>query len=114
MIKDREAFDALIAVGYTGGGIGLAFYAARVLIEREHGSLRKFVVGAVEAALVGVAVMWALEGMSLTVGVKGFICGVFSYCAPDVLRAIRLVFAGIASDPVAWVARVRSAWSGKQ
>lgn len=116
MMRDDVRVAAEAAV--TGGALGAAAGAARLVIFGQHGGMAAYISTWTAAIVLGVIVMLVTshvpyDGKQIPVGVQWAMAIGFSLLAKDLMTGLRAMGEQFAIDPLALAQRVWAAIKGK-
>lgn len=114
----KEELRLATEAAVTGGLLGAATGAARMVIFRQHGGLAGYVSTWIAAVLLGVVVMLITshvpyDGKIMPLGVQWAIAIGCSLLAKDLMMGLRAMGEQFAVDPLALIQRVLAAIRGK-
>ncbi len=102
-MKDDEQFNRLLEIAAVSGAGGLLLGIAKVIVHENHGTVFRFIRGAVASVVVAVLTALALADTGLAWTRQAAIVGILAYVADDMLTGLLLLAALFAKNPVAFL-----------
>jgi hypothetical protein len=102
----------VVKAAAVGAVVGLVVAFLRGLIERKYGSIGEWVAALAAAVLVGAIASLLLHEVDMADTLKGVLIAGSGFIADDVLRGLKVIGAGIATDPLGSWQRILDALRG--